>query len=120
GLVLKGVVDKRPTHESDMVLFSNFSSPEYIIDLKCAGLWRGLRLQLVVRTVIWTDSWLLCPGSHVGFHNVSGCCFSPWRPKSPSRGISLIARHRRRSTPPGPRWWPRARTPSLLREWEKE
>uniref|UniRef100_A0A8C5CQR6 Uncharacterized protein n=1 Tax=Gadus morhua TaxID=8049 RepID=A0A8C5CQR6_GADMO len=42
----------------------------------------------------------------------TGSC--PWRPASPSPGTSSAGCRQRRSTPPGPRWWRPAETPSSL------
>uniref|UniRef100_A0AAR2LDC6 Uncharacterized protein n=1 Tax=Pygocentrus nattereri TaxID=42514 RepID=A0AAR2LDC6_PYGNA len=81
-----------------MVLFSNFNSPEYIIELRTH--------------TPWTGSWLQCPDNHVGFH-VSGCwCFSPWRQESPSLCTSSASLHQRRSTHQEPLWLRPAMTPS--------
>uniref|UniRef100_A0A667Z4Q0 Uncharacterized protein n=1 Tax=Myripristis murdjan TaxID=586833 RepID=A0A667Z4Q0_9TELE len=90
-----------------MVLFSNFSSPEYIMDL-------GKDAQ-VTPGQIWTDSWLLCPDSHVGYH-VSGCCyFFPWHPRSPCHGISSDEHHPKRNTLQELQWLQQAMTPSSLK-----
>uniref|UniRef100_A0AAY4C4M7 Uncharacterized protein n=1 Tax=Denticeps clupeoides TaxID=299321 RepID=A0AAY4C4M7_9TELE len=50
-----------PSTWADMVLFSNFSSPEYIID-KREG--KARNKNPTTPTVTRTDSWHRCPGSH--------------------------------------------------------
>uniref|UniRef100_A0A4W6DL29 Uncharacterized protein n=1 Tax=Lates calcarifer TaxID=8187 RepID=A0A4W6DL29_LATCA len=79
---------------ADMVLFSNFSSPEYIIDL-------GQR---------HTDH---TSQNRVGYR-VSDCYFSPWHPGSPSLCTSSGAHRLKRNILPELQWLPQATTPSSL------
>uniref|UniRef100_A0A4W3K9H2 Uncharacterized protein n=1 Tax=Callorhinchus milii TaxID=7868 RepID=A0A4W3K9H2_CALMI len=77
-----------PSTWAQRVLFSNFSSPEYIMALKTgiktesatdAGVQPSVKsaaLYIVEdgRTLIVSDSWPRYPGSHAGFH------VCPWHP----------------------------------------
>uniref|UniRef100_A0AAZ3RK33 Uncharacterized protein n=1 Tax=Oncorhynchus tshawytscha TaxID=74940 RepID=A0AAZ3RK33_ONCTS len=108
---------KDEIRNADVVLFSNFSSPEYIMELWKTQYQRSLKSHYYQRshtgplylthtqlTVEQRDSWRLCPDSHVGCQ----------RSESPCRGTSSAARRPRRSTPPEPPWSPLATSPSSL------
>uniref|UniRef100_A0A8C7D625 Uncharacterized protein n=1 Tax=Oncorhynchus kisutch TaxID=8019 RepID=A0A8C7D625_ONCKI len=109
---------KNEIRNADVVLFSNFSSPEYIMELwKTTQYQRSLSHTHTIRahtlvpstshtqlTVEQRDSWRRCPDSHVGCQ----------RSESPCRGTSSAARRPRRSTPPEPPWSPLATSPSSL------
>uniref|UniRef100_A0A8D3CRC8 Uncharacterized protein n=1 Tax=Scophthalmus maximus TaxID=52904 RepID=A0A8D3CRC8_SCOMX len=95
----------------DMVRFSNFSSPEYIMELS--------KMQTFVASNRYKPltggqrgSLPRCPGSHVGYQlsgTVQTCGWSLW---SPYRGTFSAARRLRRSTLLEPRWLPLATSPS--------
>uniref|UniRef100_A0A8C9WLJ4 Uncharacterized protein n=1 Tax=Scleropages formosus TaxID=113540 RepID=A0A8C9WLJ4_SCLFO len=92
-----------PSTWADMVLFSNLSSPEYIMELKKKNTVR-IHLNPTV-----SEAGLR------GSCNVSDCCCSsPWHPEIPCRGIFSAAHRQRRSTRQGLRWWQQAVTPSSL------
>uniref|UniRef100_A0A8D3AEJ6 Uncharacterized protein n=1 Tax=Scophthalmus maximus TaxID=52904 RepID=A0A8D3AEJ6_SCOMX len=74
-----------PSIWADVVLFSNFRSPEYIMALwECTS----------------GSSWHQCLDRSAGFQPAGSC---PWRPRSPCHGISSELR-----------WWQPAETPSSL------
>uniref|UniRef100_A0A674N3C4 Uncharacterized protein n=1 Tax=Takifugu rubripes TaxID=31033 RepID=A0A674N3C4_TAKRU len=75
-----------------MVLFSNFSSPEYIMELRQ---WRR------------KYSSPRCPGSHAGFQLSGKVRTYEWSPY-----LGLTARRLQRSTLPEPLWLPLATSPS--------
>uniref|UniRef100_A0A3B3BII1 Uncharacterized protein n=1 Tax=Oryzias melastigma TaxID=30732 RepID=A0A3B3BII1_ORYME len=96
----------------NMVRFSNFSSPEYIMELK------GHKHY----------SWLRCPGSRVEYLPKRPGLLSPCRPRcgattlnghfssvtsvSPFLDIFSVAHHQKRSTLREPLWLPLATSPS--------
>uniref|UniRef100_A0A3Q1AW68 Uncharacterized protein n=1 Tax=Amphiprion ocellaris TaxID=80972 RepID=A0A3Q1AW68_AMPOC len=87
------------TYEWNMVRFSNFSSPEYIIELRKTQTLRSHRLL----TGGQRDSLPQCLGSHVGYllsGTVQTC------------GWSLSAHRLRRSTLQEPQWLLLATSPS--------
>uniref|UniRef100_A0A8D2Q8E8 Uncharacterized protein n=1 Tax=Varanus komodoensis TaxID=61221 RepID=A0A8D2Q8E8_VARKO len=107
-----------PSIWADIVRFSNFSSPEYIMEL--AGESRGLgslprsapggHAPLRPPSPLTTGSWHRCPGSRAGCQQSGRARTSGWT--SPFPGTSSAGLHRRRSTHPEPPWWQPARSPS--------
>uniref|UniRef100_A0A8C3S6G8 Uncharacterized protein n=1 Tax=Chelydra serpentina TaxID=8475 RepID=A0A8C3S6G8_CHESE len=96
-----------PSIWADMVLFSNFSSPEYIMELASGD--SAARSE--------AEAARGRPRGHGQSTQdiASGCCCSsPWRRASPSPGTSSASRRPRRNTRPGPPWWPPAGSPSSL------
>uniref|UniRef100_A0A3Q2ECJ9 Uncharacterized protein n=1 Tax=Cyprinodon variegatus TaxID=28743 RepID=A0A3Q2ECJ9_CYPVA len=89
-----------------MVRFSNFSSPEYIMDLRTN--------KILSYGMVQTCGWILCPGlSLTRLDTASGCWyFSPWHPESPYPDISSAAHRLRRSTLQEPQWSQLAGSPS--------
>uniref|UniRef100_A0A3P8SDS0 Uncharacterized protein n=1 Tax=Amphiprion percula TaxID=161767 RepID=A0A3P8SDS0_AMPPE len=81
-----------------MVRFSNFSSPEYIIELR--------KTQTLLLTGGQRDSSPQCLGSHVGY------LLSGTRPGSPYHDTFSAARRLRRSTLQEPQWLLLATSPS--------
>uniref|UniRef100_A0A8C5GZS6 Uncharacterized protein n=1 Tax=Gouania willdenowi TaxID=441366 RepID=A0A8C5GZS6_GOUWI len=98
-----------------MVRFSNFSSPEYIMELKQTNTKHNIRRAHDEKsrplcsqlTVEQTDSLLRCPGSHVGSLRSGRAQTSGW-----SLCPGLSPTRPGRSTRLEPRWLPRATSPS--------
>uniref|UniRef100_A0A3B3UVU9 Uncharacterized protein n=1 Tax=Poecilia latipinna TaxID=48699 RepID=A0A3B3UVU9_9TELE len=103
---------------TDDVLFSNFSSPEYIRALE------GNKNRTVTPpdvdgtiTAQQTVSKLVCFW-HRCLDRSAECRlvgFCPWRPESPCRGISSTGSRRKRNIHQELRWWQPAENPSSLR-----
>uniref|UniRef100_A0A8C9UYJ0 Uncharacterized protein n=1 Tax=Scleropages formosus TaxID=113540 RepID=A0A8C9UYJ0_SCLFO len=112
-----------PSTWADTVLFSNFSSPEYIMELNiaepkvthCGNSPLHMHSTHSILTARWTGSWPQYPGSRAGFHSASDyCCSSPWHPKNPYLDTSSVAHHQRKSTHQELLWWQPAMSPSSL------
>uniref|UniRef100_A0A2K5NFV6 Uncharacterized protein n=1 Tax=Cercocebus atys TaxID=9531 RepID=A0A2K5NFV6_CERAT len=107
-----------PSTWAEDVLFSNLSSPEYIMALKRGRgqMWVAgpgpaplPMSQLPKLTGLGSSSWHQCPGMSVGCQQ-SGAC--PWHQENPYRDISLAGSHRKRSTHQGPQSWQPGESPS--------
>uniref|UniRef100_A0A7M4FFK8 Uncharacterized protein n=1 Tax=Crocodylus porosus TaxID=8502 RepID=A0A7M4FFK8_CROPO len=100
-----------PSTCADAVLRSNFSSPEYIMALQGEAVLDQCQAQGR------RGKGRRCGGRRVTGSGCLGSC--PWRPATPSLGISLAGSHLRRSTHQGPPWWQPGESPSSLQP-EKE